>query len=74
MRVRMRVDYPAQTDEIEVEHDDLPRGAVIAGLFIGVDFEDDRARLDLPEGPLEVSRGAPVRFEVAGLNVAASLE
>jgi hypothetical protein len=71
--LRLRVEYPRQTDEIVVEPDDLPCGAVVAGWFIGVRFEDGLARLHLPEEVIEVQRGEPRRFAAAGVEVTATL-
>jgi hypothetical protein len=65
--LKLTLSYPRQTDEVVVEPDDSPRGAVIAGLFVGVDFHADRAVLALPEGELEVRPGDPRRFEAAGV-------
>ena len=67
MLLKLKLSYPRQTDEVLVEPDDSPRGAVIAGLFVGVDFHADRAVLALPEGELEVRPGEPREFEAAGV-------
>jgi len=71
--LKLEVAYPRQTDELIVEPDDLPCGAVVAGLFIGVRFEDERALLFLPESQIEVTRGGPSRFAAAGVSVVATL-
>lgn len=73
MILRLAVEYPRQTDEVVVEPDDLPCGAVVAGWFIGVRFEAQKAVLHLPEQQLEVERGAPLRFSAAGVPVVATL-
>jgi hypothetical protein len=71
--LKLAVEYPRQTDELVVEPDDLPCGAVVAGWFIGVRFEAERAVLHLPEERIEVVRGAPRRFSAAGVPVIATL-
>ena len=71
--LRLAVAYPRQTDEIVVEPDDLPCGAVVAGWFIGVHFEAERAILHLPEERIEVERGVPRRFSAAGVSIVATL-
>lgn len=71
--LKLCVEYPRQTDELIVEPDDLPCGAVVAGLFIGVRFEPGRALLFLPESQLEVTRAGPRRFSAAGVPVVATL-
>jgi hypothetical protein len=73
MNLKLAVEYPRQTDEIVVEPDDLPCGAVVAGWFIGVRFEPGRAVLHLPEERIEVARGEPRRFTAAGVSVVATL-
>ena len=73
MILRLAVEYPRQTDEIVVEPDDLPCGAVVAGWFIGVRFEPERAVLHLPDEQLELERGATLRFHAAGVPVVATL-
>jgi hypothetical protein len=71
--LKLSVAYPRQTDEIVVEPDDLPCGAVVAGWFIGVVFEAERALLFLPDEQLEVVRGVSRRFAAAGVPVVATL-
>lgn len=73
MVLKLQVAYPRQTDEVVVEPDDLPCGAVVAGLFIGVRFESDRALLFLPEGQIPVTRDGERRFSAAGVSVVATL-
>jgi hypothetical protein len=71
--LRLAVEYPRQTDEITVEPDDLPCGAVVAGWFIGVRFEPGRAVLFLPEEQIELAQGDSRRFSAAGVPVVATL-
>jgi hypothetical protein len=71
--LKLCVEYPRQTDELIVEPDDLPCGAVVAGLFIGVRFEAEKALLFLPESQIEVTREASRRFSAAGVPVVATL-
>jgi len=71
--LKLAVEYPRQTDEVVVEPDDLPCGAVVAGWFIGVRFEAERALLFLPEEQIEVPSGHSLRFSAAGVSVVATL-
>jgi hypothetical protein len=45
----------------------------VAGWFIGVRFEPERALLFLPELQIEVTRGGSCRFAAAGVTVVATL-